>query len=330
MISWIHGFRAVDAEPHHKKGKLRVRLEFSSTWRADAPNLCNCSRSMGDLPVTSRTLSLHFPFPVSLLISPHWPTSKFLSVPRSSPQQPFPLCLFLLLWSHCTSNLKVLEANKSQLYTLFSPKPQNKLLFNISTQISNQHLKGEHAPKHTWFLLQTCLPVSLHLSKCQLFSMVIPKPSNHPDSSLSHTPYPNWQQLPAGNKCQLCFEHISRIILITSLLQLQYKSTCLTQTVLASSWKNSLIWSAHRCSPLTTLTHHTTSLLNLRVKSQVPSCLRQDPVWAGPSPLSSWLTPPQPCSPQYTSKLSPWRACTCCFLCLENPQVSAPNFTQIS
>lgn len=128
-----------------------------------------------------------------------------------------------------------------------------------------------------------------------------------------------------------CFEHISRITLITSLLQWQSKSTCLTQTALASSSKNSLTSSAHLCSPFATVTHHILSLLNLRVKSQVLSCLRQDPTRADPSPLSSCLTPLQPCcSPSTQSMLSPWGACTCCFLCLENSQVSAPKFTQIS
>ena len=42
----------------HITWKANYGLDFASTWRADAPNLCNCSRSMGDLHVASRTLHL--------------------------------------------------------------------------------------------------------------------------------------------------------------------------------------------------------------------------------------------------------------------------------
>ena len=121
--------------------------------------------------------------------------------------------------------------------------------------------------------------------------MVIPKPSKHPDSSLSHIPYPNWQQiLPA--LFWTCIQNHTHHFTPTTAVQVNMSYPDSASALLEEQPD----MTCPPLRPLTTLAHHSTSLLNLRVKSQVPSCLRQDPVWAGPSPLSSWLTPPQPCS----------------------------------
>ena len=129
-ISWIHGFRAVDAEePHYTKGKLQVRPEFSSTWGAGAPNPWNCSRSTGDLHVTSRTLSLGSPFPEFSLPTKFSSLTNFkiLELSLGPILSKLSLCASFSSYDFTVSQILkyYLEANKSQLYTFSFPlKPR--------------------------------------------------------------------------------------------------------------------------------------------------------------------------------------------------------------
>lgn len=80
-VGWIHGFGTVDTEElHYVEGRLQVTLEFSTMWRAGAPNLPNCSRANCSHVLLLKTFpSLGFQNPFTWLSFPSLPI-KFSSL----------------------------------------------------------------------------------------------------------------------------------------------------------------------------------------------------------------------------------------------------------